>query len=294
MCGSRSISTRWRIQAPVTQDPSGTLDSTGIGVAVRLQVITTRGQHLLSNKTPPGLSSAAGNQEEELGKEGRGPSPVLCGTEELHPRVGAAAVRSWRQVHGLGEAGQQQLQQLRPWRREWGEVQVLRIQVLLWAALPTLPSPSSSPWKEMAPFDPREAALGHWWAASLCKAVAGSLPQPCGGQAWGPARHVLWAPESSPVHVVDVVGLGRVSEAHARLPDVFATVQGVHVLRQVLGTGSESDRAWGGQPKPPVPRIIPKTDSQMPPLTHKGRNECSQPLGSAFPPVWLFHLLSPV
>lgn len=49
------------------------------------------------------------------GKVGGGPSPVLRGTKELHPRVGAATVRSWGQVHGLGEACQQQLQQLHPW-----------------------------------------------------------------------------------------------------------------------------------------------------------------------------------
>lgn len=49
------------------------------------------------------------------GEAGGGPSPVLRGTKELHPRVGAATVRSWGQVHGLGEACQQQLQQLHPW-----------------------------------------------------------------------------------------------------------------------------------------------------------------------------------
>lgn len=36
---------------------------------------------------------------------------------------------------------------------------------------------------------------------------------------------------------MDVVGLGRVSKAHTSLPDVFTAVQGVNVLRRVLGTG---------------------------------------------------------
>lgn len=79
-------------------------------------------------------------------RKARGPSPVLRGTKELHPRVGAATVRSWGQVHGLGEACQQQFQQLHPWeRRLWGGgVQYLRIPILQ-EGMPTLPSPSLSP-----------------------------------------------------------------------------------------------------------------------------------------------------
>lgn len=51
------------------------------------------------------------------GKAGS-PSPVLRGTKELHPRVRAATVRGWGQVHGLRETRQQQLQQLHPWGGE--------------------------------------------------------------------------------------------------------------------------------------------------------------------------------
>lgn len=40
--------------------------------------------------------------------------PVFRGAEEGDPGVGHGAVRRRRQVHGLGEAGQQQAQQLRP------------------------------------------------------------------------------------------------------------------------------------------------------------------------------------
>lgn len=47
------------------------------------------------------------------------------------------------------------------------------------------------------------------WASELCKAQPGS---------------------SSPVHVVDVVGLWGVSEAHASLPDVFTAVQGMDIF----------------------------------------------------------------
>lgn len=35
---------------------------------------------------------------------------------------------------------------------------------------------------------------------------------------------------NSPVHIMDVIGLGGVSKAHASLPDVFTAVQGVDVL----------------------------------------------------------------
>lgn len=48
-------------------------------------------------------------------RKARRPSPVLRGTKELHPRVGAATVRSRGQVHGLRETRQQQLKQLHPW-----------------------------------------------------------------------------------------------------------------------------------------------------------------------------------
>ena len=104
----------------------------------------------------------------------------------------------------------------------------------------------------------------------------GSLPELCRGQAWGPAR------TSSPIHVVDIVGLGRVSKAHASLPDVFTAVQGVNVLCGVLGTGSKRDQRprspWGGKD----PHILLKTDPQSTPGSRKAH----------FPSVWC--LLSPV
>lgn len=42
---------------------------------------------------------------------------------------------------------------------------------------------------------------------------------------------------ASPVQVVDVVERGRLCEAHPRLPDVFAAVDGLHALHRVLRHG---------------------------------------------------------
>ena len=66
----------------------------------------------------PGCLQAGGG---EIERQARGPSPVFCGTKKLHPWIDAAAVRSWGQVHGLGEASQQQFQQLHPWAKRTGE-----------------------------------------------------------------------------------------------------------------------------------------------------------------------------
>lgn len=57
---------------------------------------------------------------------------------------------------------------------------------------------------------------------------------------WIPAR--MWSDVSantgaSPVQVVDVVERGRLCEAHPRLPDVFAAVDGVHALHRILPNG---------------------------------------------------------
>ena len=43
-----------------------------------------------------------------------------------------------------------------------------------------------------------------------------------------------FAPDVSPVEVVDVVEGGGLSKAHPRLPDVLTAVYGLHVLHRVL------------------------------------------------------------